>query len=321
MGFNGLRGMHMTPNKALPLWNLTPTTKITLLAERENRVYRLDVPNEHPSVLRIHRQHYRTDAELTSELQWMAYLAAQGMVVPTPIPTSNGTLIETVEKHQVDRLSWLDGKPLGESGKSLDRDDRLLTFRNLGKCMARLHTLSDDWELPANFTRVHWNAEGLVGEQPLWGRFWENPRLSAGQRNTLETIRDQLRGLLAEQAATLDYGLIHADMVGENVLICDKQPYLLDFDDSGFGFRLFELATTLLKIRAEPDYAALETALLTGYRSTRPLDAQQLPVFIVLRALTYVGWIVPRLHEAGSTKRCGRMIATAVELAEEYLEA
>ena len=32
---------------------------------------------------------------------------------------------------------------------------------------------------------------------------------------------------------------------------------LLDFDDGGFGFRVFDLATTLLKNLAEPDYPAL----------------------------------------------------------------
>ena len=265
----------MTPKQALPLWNLPPSTKIILLAQRENRVYRLDVPNEPPTVLRIHRQHYRTDSELNSELQWMAYLFEQGMVVPQPIPTVNGILIEIVDGYQVDRLSWLEGKPLGQAGKVLVLEGRQLTFHNIGQCMARLHTLSDSWTLPANFTRAHWDAEGLLGEQPLWGRFWENPNLSAAQRATLEAVRTQLQELLSTQGSTLDYGLIHADMVGENVLVQDSQPYLLDFDDSGFGFRLFELATTLFKIRSEPDYETLEAALLAGYRSERPLETHQ----------------------------------------------
>jgi len=81
----------MIPDKSLHLWNLPPATKVTLLAERENRVYRLDVPDESPTVLRIHRQDYHTDAELNSELQWVAHLAEQGMVVPQPISTVNGS--------------------------------------------------------------------------------------------------------------------------------------------------------------------------------------------------------------------------------------
>lgn len=310
----------MNPASAITLWNLPLTTKTTLLAQRENRVYRLDVPNEPPTVLRIHRQHYRTDAELNSELQWMAYLAEHDMVVPQPIPTVNNTLIEIIDGHQIDRLSWLEGRPLGQAGRPLDLEDRQLTFHNLGQCMARLHALSDSWTLPVNFTRAHWDAEGLLGEQPLWDRFWENPNLSAAQRATLEAVRTQLQELLSAQGSGLDYGLIHADMVGENVLVRDSQPYLLDFDDSGFGFRLFELATTLLKIRFEPDYTLLEGALLAGYHSERLLDTKLLSAFILLRALTYVGWIMSRMHEVGSIERCERCVATAVELAEEYLE-
>ena len=47
---------------------------------------------------------------------------------------------------------------------------------------------------------------------------------------------------------------------------------LIDFDDSGFGFRLFDIATTLLRNRTEPDYAGLKNALLNGYLSVCTLD-------------------------------------------------
>ena len=118
---------------------------------------------------------------------------------------------------------------------------------------------------------------------------------------------------------SLDYGLIHADLVRENVMRDGDTLQFIDFDDAGFGFRFFDLATTLIKNRGEPDYAELKAALIDGYRSQRPIDPDNLDLFILLRALTYVGWIITRMHEDGSTIRNGRFVRNAKELAEEFL--
>ena len=48
---------------------------------------------------------------------------------------------------------------------------------------------------------------------------------------------------LAALEDSADYGLIHADLISENMLWTGEHPYLIDFDDGGWGFRDFELAT------------------------------------------------------------------------------
>lgn len=70
--------------QALTRWGWSENSPYVLLAERENRVYRVEpepisaashtTDSIVPIVLRIHRQNYRSDVELKSELQWMAYL-------------------------------------------------------------------------------------------------------------------------------------------------------------------------------------------------------------------------------------------------------
>ncbi len=311
----------MLPQKALALWNLPPSTKITLLAQRENLVYRLDIPDEAPTVLRIHRKHYRSNCEIVSELQWMLYLAQQGIRVPEPMPTKRNTLVETIEGHQIDRLSWLDGHPLNITGMSLDFTDREATYRQIGQVMAKLHLISDDWVQPKRFSRPQWDKNGLLGEQPLWDRFWENPQLTNDQRHTILRAREKATNDLTKKGLALDYGLIHADLVQENMLLGVNGIQLLDFDDGGFGYRLFEIATPLLKIRSEPDSALLEAALIGGYQTVRSLDVKELPLFLLLRSFTYVGWIIQRMDESGSSERCGRFINTAVVLAENYLSS
>ena len=314
--------------QALARWGWSEDSACVLLAERENRVYRIE-PLETGSnaalpikslVLRIHRQDYRSDAELNSELQWMSYLADCGMAVPKPIASTSGEYGEVVDGWQIDCLSLLDGVPLGSTGQALELEDRLGTFRRIGQTMARLHQLTDAWQLPDDFTRPHWNEAGLLGEQPLWGRFWENPKLTKDQAELLLAVRESALKTLDELGSKLDYGLIHADMVRENIFIKDNDIQLLDFDDSGFSFRLFEVATALFKNRDEADYAELEKALLEGYQEVQPLDTEHLALFTVLRACTYIGWIVPRLQEAGGEVRCQRFISTAIPLAAEHMK-
>jgi Ser/Thr protein kinase RdoA (MazF antagonist) len=94
---------------------------------------------------------------------------------------------------------------------------------------------------------------------------------------------------------------------------------LIDFDDCGYGYRLFELATVLLKNRIEPQYPALQTALIDGYRSCRSLpDAALalLPLFVVMRSLTYIGWAAARPEMAHKTQKYAD---DALELAEQLL--
>jgi len=293
--------------------------RITLAARRENLVFRLTAATGQEFALRVHRAGYRSAAELDSELAWMQALAQGGLTVPAPLPSLNGRLLEVVGGQRVSVLSWLSGAPLGRSGAPLSIERREATFHEIGRTLARLHALSDAWAPPPGFTRPHWGLDGLLGPQPLWGAFWENPRLDAAQRRTLERARAAAADTLGQWQPTLDQGLIHADAVRENVLLDQGRIQLIDFDDCAFGFRLFDVATALLRNRSEPDYPALEKALCEGYRTLRPLDTDQLQLFLMLRSLTYIGWIVPRMDEPGSVERNARFVANGVELAEAWL--
>lgn len=300
--------------KALALWGFDGA-KADFVAGRENRVYRVRTPLG-DFALRLKRPGYRRKEELLSELHWLDAMDHAGLSVPRPRRALSGALLEAVEGQQADMVGWLAGQPLGDSREPLALTDARGVFRTLGAEIARLHTACDAWQRPAGFVRGHWDAGGLLGEAPLWGRFWENPGLDAETRQLMERLRAEGQRVL--QAQALDYGLIHADLVRENILVDGTTLRLLDFDDGGFGYRLFDLATVLLKTRAEPDVDGLKAALLAGYRSRRPLDDRLLDLFITLRAVTYVGWIVPRMNEDGASERNARFIAQARTLCRQY---
>lgn len=309
--------MNLAVNQALELWGMQGAS-YHLIATRENQVFRVDI-NGSSYALRLHRAGYRTNEELRSELQWMDAVSRGGLHVPAPIASASGDFLHIVDGVQIDVLSWLNGAPMGATGQPLGTKDRTSLFLGIGREMARLHDVSDRWALPDDFDRCSWDRNGLLGDNPLWGRFWENPTLSAEDRELFEALRGKMATELTQLEDTLDYGLIHADLVRENILVDGDRLQLIDFDDSGFGFRLFDLATTLLKNLQEPDYPELKEALLAGYRSERPLDDSALDLFLLLRAATYVGWVIDKLSEEGSELRNQRFIDTTRKLALRYL--
>jgi len=297
--------MSATVEQALALWGWSGAT-YALAAARENAVYRVDHEGR-SFALRLHRKGYRSDAQLRSELLWMDACARGGVSVPVPVAALSGEMVQTVAGVQVDVLAWLNGAPLSDTFDKLTPKARSTVMRSLGQHMARLHLVSDQWQPPASFTRPAWDSDGLLGETPLWDRFWQNPALSRAQRHQLETFRCFAQQRLASVA---DTGLIHADLVAGNVMLHGDTLSLIDFDDGGYGFRLFEVATALLKHMAVTDFPALKDALIDGYRQLRPLDTGQLPLFLALRACTYVGWNITRMGE--DPTRNARFIATAL---------
>lgn len=303
--------------KAAAVWGFE-SPRITLAAARENVVYRLDAGEIY--ALRMHRVGYRSAEELRHELAWIGAMAEAGLPVPRPVALPSGALVTEVEGQLVSVVTWLGGAPLGAPGEMKNVRDRPGFCRKLGEAMAALHEACDAWPPAKGFARPAWDRAGLLGDAPLWGRFWEHPDFNAAERDLLMAAREQADKDLAALEGALDYGLIHADLVGQNVMWDGVNVGLIDFDDGGYGFRVFELATFLLRYMDEPDYPELRVALCEGYGVRAAIDPQELHLFLMLRAFTYPGWFMDRSDEPNTAARAARANATALKLAQAFME-
>ena len=266
-----------------------------LVAERENIVYAADLALG-KAAIRLHRPGYQSLEAIRSELDWMETLAEAGVHVPAPlggpVALSTGTVATAV--------AWVDGTPLGEGGTPLSGTpaEQEARIHAVGRAIGELHNATDAMALGPDFTRHAWDIEGLLGEAPLWGRFWESPALTPPERALMLEMRRMARDRLEAFAeGGGDYGLIHADVLRENVLVNGDTVTLIDFDDAGWGFRMYDLGVLMTQNEDEPQADTLRDAALAGYRSIRPLpeaDAALLPLFVLLRRLASMGWIVPR---------------------------
>lgn len=264
-------------------------TLTRLLSDRENMVYEIALPSGR-AALRLHRAGYQNPAAIRSELWWCDGLARAGVPVPAAVPSREGDLLVTLSNgRHASVIAWMDGDPLGEAGCPFTRPlaETLALHHSLGRLLAQLHRATDALALPADFTRPRWDSDGLVGDTPFWGRFWDHPAATPDQHTVLTRARDFLRERLGG-----DTGLIHADVLRENVLVNGSSLSLIDFDDSGFGFRLYDLGTVLSQNLYEPAYPQIRDALMSGYGTT---DTAMVEVFTLARTCASVGWTMPRL--------------------------
>ena len=244
--------------------------------------------------------------------------------MPQPLPAADGSLLVSIEGSKpqfADLIGWVAGTQIGETGKRLEHAPVELAaiYRAVGTAMAEVHNSADRWIAPADFHRPAWDADGLLGDAPLWGRFWDCPAMSASDRLYFSDLRPRLRERLRAVSDDLDFGLIHADLVRENVLVDGDSVALIDFDDCGYGWRLFDIATTLLRNRQEKHYELIKSSLLEGYRPRRKLEQAalaHLPLFLLLRSLTYIGWAGARPERPDATDRMVRYVRDARELAD-----
>ena len=285
---------------------------VKLIAHSENVTFRVSVRDGNTDyVLRLHRPGYNSIEELDSERAWTRALKKAGVLVPISLPTHHGDNFELVDIPNAGKqcyagmTTWFEGSPLSDYLEtSSDIVERVRTFRRIGEIAAAIHNQATRWKEPAGFARRRLDLDGLLGEAPLWGRFWEHADLTSAEVALLLRAREGARdSLRAYGERPGNFSLIHADLHPDNIVYDGESLALIDFDDSAYGWHMHEIASALIEYRFAPGFGALRDALLEGYREHRPLtaqDADMLPVFLLIRGMAIMGWFHQRPEHAGS---------------------
>lgn len=318
---------------ALAAYGLSGQTELTLLNISENTTYRLDDPwTGERSVLRVNRPGYHSPDAIRSELSWVRALRADGVVsTPEVLPALDGSLVASGahpdgERRNVVRFAWVEG--VEPAGARLADD-----FRTLGAIAARLHRHARTWTPPAGFTRFRWDYETSIGPRGHWGRWQDGMGVGPAERSVLGRLDDVLRERLAAFGDGPDrFGLVHADMRLANLLVDapadvpagerSGEVSVIDFDDCGLGWFMYDLGSSLSFIEHDPQVPALIDAWSTGYREVAPLPAEEeaeLPTFVLLRRLLLVAWIGSH-HDTDLAREMGvEFTRVSCDLAEDYL--
>ena len=315
---------HKVAVEALGRYAFPQDSELVLLKHRENTVFQVTHPaSGERGVLRVHRTGYQTADSIISEFQWMRALREAGVRTPAVIPARDGALVVTAqiaelpEARLCDMLEWIEGRLAGD-------EELVDSFRTLGELQARCHAQVRHWTLPEGFCRQAWDEAALLdGQHLIIAPAWENWALNAEMRALVLECREALRERLRQWGKGADrYGLIHADLMPENLIVAADGIRLIDFDDCGFGWYLYDPASALLFYYGQDFYPDLVNAWAAGYRSVRPLteeEVNELPTFLLLRCFYGLGWLQTRRNSDAAQLFIEPLIALTSAVGQAFL--
>ena len=312
--------------RALSEYGLPDDAVLTLLNVSENATYAVDDPSTGArTVLRVHRLGYHDAAEIEAELAWLDALRGEaGVRTPHVLPAIDGRRLVTIPEdgapdgRHVVHFEWLPG------AEPTPSDERLPAwFELLGAITARMHGHVQTWSPPPGFTRFAWDYAGAFGPQPRWGRWQDGMSIGADEREVLGRLDEVLRARLQRFGAGPDrYGLVHADLRLANLLVHGDETYVIDFDDCGWGWFLYDFGSAVSFFEHDPRVPELTDAWVRGYRTVRPLSADdeaEIPTFVMMRRLLLVAWIGSHSGTDLARSMGAEYTAGSCDLAEAYL--
>lgn len=315
-----LASLDRLAQEALASYALPATCRLVRVNVAENVTYRVECQGDSVSVLRCYRHGYNSLEEIESELDWLEALRAEEIVrVPGIHRATTGGRV--VGLHG-------DGGPVRHfamfeylHGASPTRDQVVRRLAELGRTAARLHCHGRSWRRPPRFVRRTWDVEAVIGRAPVWGSWRHGPGVGAPEERLLARVEVTIHQELTDYGTGEDrFGLIHADLRGANLLLDGAGIAVIDFDDCGFGWHLFDLATMLVDVLGSGDDDELWHRCLSGYREVAelPSDWRVLESFVMLRRLMTLAWLGSRQRvERASRGSIDELCATA----EGYLAA
>jgi Ser/Thr protein kinase RdoA (MazF antagonist) len=225
-------------------------------------------------------------------------------------------VVEPDATRHCDLLTWVDGRVL--------RPSRGLGPRGahaLGEALGRLHAIASEFETPAGFELPRWDADGMFSAASPFRPGRLEDAFRADDRKLFEEVAERTRLVFQRLDQTEDAtGLIHADFILLNCHLLRRadgwQVGVIDFDDLGWGYFLYDLCPLLGNLFEFPRYSTMREAFLAGYRSVRrlPRDVEvHLPVLMAARHAVACVWLAGLHRTTGSGPPLDEHIAYRME--------
>lgn len=289
MGFNQLSAEQQherfsaAARKALFAWHRNDYGVLDLISLRSNAVFRVSYPKSSAPmghILRVNWPGRKPFSHIEAEMNWMSALRRAGVPVPGVIRMPLTVSVDDSTEMICTLTEFLDGESVEPVAYTAAHAEAV------GKAAARIHAAA----APTNLVRPRLDLEGLFGANSPYASDAEGEALLIPHRAVLDAVIAQVAAVFTRLDALGDqFGMIHADLKPDNLLfVAPDQPRVLDFDDCGYGYTLYDLAPLLLFLKPNSAYDDLKTALWSGYTALRPLPDDLFGALETLIAGRYV---------------------------------
>jgi homoserine kinase type II len=224
-------------------------------------------------------------SDLPFFLGLMHHLADKGLSCPLPLPRKDGELLGELSGRPAALISFLEGMWL--------RKPEAKHCREVGKALAAMHLAGEGFEIKRP------NALSVEGWKVLWEKSRE--RADEVEKGLQQEIQPEIDFLAANWPKDLPAGVIHADLFQDNVFFLgDGLSGLIDFYFACNDFLAYDVSICLNAWCFEKDGAYNVTkgkALLEGYQSVRPLNAEELNALPLLARGSALRFFLTRLYD------------------------
>jgi len=215
-------------------------------------------------VLRVYRQHRKSDDAIQLELDFMAFLRKNRLPVPTIMSTPSGHTFAVTElagrRWQSILMEYAPGRHPTRYTPKLVED--------MAQLQAKMHLLGEQY---ANECHITGDINELRLQDPLvLERLLNDPTVSAEKRAFVE----RAQRYVVELDRRLPRGLSHFDYEANNLFTnaADQVTAILDFDDVRYMPLIVCLGYTLHEILAQTDNnLSLIKRYLQAYEAIRPI--------------------------------------------------
>jgi len=226
--------------------------------------------NSRPYILKISHHHWRTKSDIQFELEFLDFLGQRQLPVASPLKTRANQLFVTLHAVEGDRYAALFPYAPGEIPQG---DLNLEQSTLMGRTLAKLHQTSLEFKngtprQPLDLKYLLDDSSEIINPY-LSNRHQDLSYLS----KTITQIKQQL--ICLEETSPL-WGVCWGDPHSGNVhFTTDNQITLFDFDQCGYGWRIFDLAKFLQVSLSAGINRKVRDAFFVGYQKVQKLtDAE-----------------------------------------------
>lgn len=249
-----------------------------------NSTFKVTTGSGEKYALRVNINSGRSLENLRAEVFWVSNI--KDVLVPKPVANSTGEFVTTGWHEATGKnlnavlYTWLEGSEPGDEPST----EALFAA---GAAMAKLHESVRDLVLPSDaalpdYSDFFWGWKGLL--------LSKESELDDSEKALVAKAKAAVEEALVELSKGDSPRPIHADIHPWNMMWHEGEIAIFDFDDSGIGLPVQDLATSLYYLDTEEQ----EQAFLAGYASVRPLPDytdEQMKLLLLQRRLLLLDYL------------------------------
>lgn len=267
-------------------WGLEP--ELQFLRQVANFVYEGELAGR-PVVVRLTEPSRRGAQDIEAELDWMDFLARQGIQLARPIRSMRGLFVEQVEGAPPFFAAIFEkAQGVSLSGGPIDAG----FAETWGRYLGRMHRLTKGYRPPTTLApRQSWE-----GDDALKTALRALDPADALPFRRMNELLAWLKGLPQNRA---EYGLVHADLHSGNFFVHEGAITAFDFDDSCYHWFAYDLVIPMISMNLQDrkpgllSDLALREPFLNAYLSENSLSQiwiDRLELFGKYRAALIYHW-------------------------------